>query len=51
MMKYWENRLAWLFMTPLGRPVVPPVYMMTQVSSGVTSTSGSAGLAFASICS
>ena len=47
MMKYWAKRFAWLFMTPFGLPVVPPVYMMTQVSSASTSVAGSSGLAFA----
>ena len=33
MMKYCAKREPWLFMTPFGLPVVPPVYMMTQMSS------------------
>ena len=31
---------AWLRIAPLGRPVVPDVYMSAHVSVGATSTSG-----------
>ncbi len=40
MMKYWAKREAWIFMTPFGLPVVPPVYMMTQMSSASTAAGG-----------
>src|SRR4051794_20611933 len=36
---------AWLRMAPLGRPVVPEVYISAQGSSGRTGTPGSASLA------
>jgi len=35
--------LPWLIMAPLGRPVVPEVYMRTATSSGSTSTEGPRG--------
>ena len=47
MMKYCAISDLWLFMTPLGLPVVPLVYMMIQMSSGSTSVAGSSGLAAA----
>ncbi len=35
----FQARLPWVSMAPLGRPVVPEVYMMMQVSSAVTGSS------------
>src|SRR3954454_19456848 len=34
----WATMLAWLSITPLGRPVVPEEYMTRHTSSGETSS-------------
>ena len=47
----WASRAAWLNRTPLGFPVVPEEYMITQTSSGLTSSPRPRGVAAASICS
>ncbi len=44
------NRLSWLSITPLGRPVVPPVYMTAARSLPLRSASAQ-GVAAASNCS
>ena len=39
----WAIMLAWVSMTPLGRPVVPEEYMTRQTSSDVVSSGRSSG--------
>ena len=34
----WATMLAWVSITPLGRPVVPEEYITRQTSSGETSS-------------
>ncbi len=41
----FQYRLPWVTMTPLGRPVVPPVYMITATSLSSRSTKANSGLA------
>ncbi len=41
--RFFQARLAWVSMTPLGRPVVPDVYISRWTSSAATAT-GAAGL-------
>ena len=45
--RVWATMLAWVRVTPLGRPVVPEEYITRQTSSGVTSGSRPAGSASA----
>ena len=46
--RVWAIMLAWVSMTPLGRPVVPEEYITRHTSSGCTSWSRSRGSAPAS---
>ncbi len=36
----FHQMLAWVSMAPLGRPVVPDVYMISATDSGSTGASG-----------
>src|SRR5687768_3738839 len=47
----FQVTLAWVSMTPLGRPVVPEVYMTMQVSPGSTGRSSGSGSAVDSAAS
>ncbi len=44
--RFFQARLAWVIITPLGRPVVPDVYISRWTSSAAAAT-GSAGAAAA----
>jgi len=37
--------MPWVIMAPLGRPVVPEVYMMVEMSSSVSSSLRASGVA------
>ena len=47
----FQKCMPWVMMAPLGRPVVPEVYMMVTMSSWVAGTKPSSGAAAASAAS